>query len=132
MGIEPRQALYAHLKNDPGVQAAIGERIYQRRAPAGAEKPLILIQPQISRIPSRDLGGTAFKRVRLQVTAIADTQTQAEVAVRAVDNAVEGFSGSMAAKLQTITVTVDNDRQVEQEEIGEIYHHVDITIIYKE
>jgi len=116
----------------PGCKPAIGERIYQRRAPAGAEKPLILIQPQISRIPSRDLGGTAFKRVRLQVTAIADTQTQAEVAVRAVDNAVEGFSGSMAAKLQTITATVDNDRQVEQEEIGEIYHHVDITIIYKE
>ena len=35
MSVEPRQALYVHLRGDPGVQAAVGDRLYQRRVPAG-------------------------------------------------------------------------------------------------
>ena len=128
---EPRRALYAHLLADSGVQTAVGDRIYQGRVPAGATKPLILIQPPISRIPQRDLGGVAYKRTRIQVTAMADTQKQAEATATAVIDAVEGFTGTMGGGLDVILASVDNDRQIAQDGIDEIYHHVDVMIVYK-
>jgi len=132
MSVEPRQALYAHLRADPGVQAAVGDRVYQRRVPTGAMKPLILIQPPISRVPQRDLGGVAYKRTRIQVTAMADAQKQAEATAKAVIDAVEGFSGMMAGQLQVLLASVDNDRQIAYDDIDEIHHHVDMMITYKE
>ncbi|HPZ93281.1 MAG TPA: DUF3168 domain-containing protein [Bacillota bacterium] len=129
---EPRRALYAHLAADNEVKAIVGDRIYQGRVPAGATKPLILIQPPISRVPQRDLGGVAYKRTRIQVTAMADTQKQAEATAKAVIDAVEGFSGMMAGQLQVLLASVDNDRQIDQDGVNEIHHHVDITITYKE
>ena len=128
---EPRRALYAHLLADPGVKAAVGDRIYQGRVPAGATKPLILIQPPISRIPQRDLGGVAYKKTRIQVTAMAETQKDAEKAANAVIAAVEGFTGTMGNGLDVILAGVDNDRQIAQDEIDEIYHHVDVMMAYK-
>ena len=128
---EPRRALYAHLAADNEVKAIVGDRIYQGRVPAGATKPLIVIQPPISRVPQRDLGGVAYKRTRIQVTAMADTQKQAEATAKAVIDAVEGFTGTMAGALDVILATVDNDRQVDQEGVDEIHHHVDVMILYK-
>lgn len=128
--IEPRQALYAHLLADSGVMEAV-KVIYQGRAPAGAEKPLLLIQPLISRVPRRDLGGVAYKQARIQVTAMAKTQKEVEKAIKAVIDAVEGHVGMMAGELQVILVEIDNDRQVAQDAIEEIYHHVDVMVIYK-
>jgi hypothetical protein len=128
---EPRRALYAHLLADSGVQTAVGDRIYQGRVPAGATKPLIVIQPPISRVPQRDLGGVAYKRTRIQVTAMTDTQKQAEATAKAVIDAVEGFTGMMGGGLDVILASVDNDRQIAQDGIDEIYHHVDVMIVYK-
>jgi hypothetical protein len=128
---EPRRALYAHLLADSGVQTAVGDRIYQGRVPAGATKPLILIQPPISRIPQRDLGGVAYKRTRIQVTAMAETQKDAEKAADAVIAAVEGFTGTMGGGLDVILASVDNDRQIAQDGIDEIYHHIDVMMLYE-
>src|SRR5690606_41859698 len=80
---EPREALYAHLRADPGVQATVGDRVYQRRVPSGAVKPLIGIFPPVSRIPRRDLGGVTYWEQRLQVTAMGRTQLEAEAAAKA-------------------------------------------------
>ena len=132
MRVEPRQALYAHIRADPGVQAAVGNRVYQRRVPEGAQKPLIVIYPTISRVPTRDIGGVAYRQARLQVTAMADTQPETEKAAKAVIEATEGFTGLMAGALNVILVTVDNDRQVDQDGVDEIHHHVDVMITYKE
>lgn len=131
MRVEPRQALYAHLRTDPGVQAVVDDRVYQRRVPNGAEKPLIVIYPLISRVAERTLDGVDYHRARLQVTCMADTQPQAEAAAKAVIAAVDGFSGEMAGALDVILATVDNDRQTDQDGVDEIHHHVDITILYK-
>jgi len=128
--IEPRQALYAHLLADSGVMEVV-KAIYQGRAPAGAEKPLLLIQPLISRVPRRDLGGVAYKQARIQVTAMAKTQKEVEKAIKAVIDAVEGYVGTMAGDLQVILVEIDNDRQIAQDAIEEIHHHVDVMVIYK-
>lgn len=138
--IEPRQALYAHLLADARVNAAVSTRVYQRRVPLGAVKPLILIYPPIITAPTHDLDGVAWLTARLQVTAFAcddpDTgeaaQPQAERAARAVIAAVNGFSGLMAGKLRVIQATVDSDHQADQEETDEIRHHVDVVIKYKE
>lgn len=134
MSVEPRQALYYHLVADPGVIAAVNgdaERIHQRRAPTGAAKPLIVIWPPQSRVPEMDLAGAAWRRTRIQVTAIADTQADAEKAANAVIAAVEGFSGIMAGELQVILVEVVDDSQAAQEDIDEIHHHVILRITYR-
>ena len=128
---EPREALYVHLRADPGVQAAVGGRVYQRRVPAGAVKPLIVIFPPVSRIPRRDLGGVAYWEARLQVTAMAGTQPEAEAAAKAVMQAVEGFRGVMAGAIYVIDARVDSDNQIDQDDVDEIHHHVDGLVRYK-
>ncbi|MCK9326635.1 MAG: DUF3168 domain-containing protein [Bacteroidales bacterium] len=132
MSVEPRQALYAHIRADPGVQEAVGDKVYQRRVPDGAQKPLIVIYPTVSRVPDRILSGVAYYRARLQVTAMADTQPEAEATAKAVISSVEGFTGKMAGALDVILATVDNDRQTDQDGVDEIHHHVDVMITYKE
>jgi hypothetical protein len=132
MSVEPRQALLAHLRADPAVQEAVGTRVYQRRVPEGAQKPLIVIYPTISRVSNRILDGVSHRRTRLQVTVMAGTQPEAEKAANAVISAVEGFSGLMAGALNVILATVDNDRQTDQDGVDEIHHHVDMMIMYKE
>lgn len=127
---EPRQALYAYLLADNGVKAVVGDRIDQGRRDAKTTKPMLLIQPPISRVSERYLGGVAYKRTRIQVTAIADTQAQAERAANAVISAVEGFVGSMSG-VTIIEATVDNDRQLAQDGIDETHHHVDVMVVYK-
>lgn len=132
MSVEPRQALLAHLRADPAVQEAVGTRVYQRRVPDGAQKPLIIIYPTISRVPNRILAGVAYHQARLQVTCMADTQPEAEKAVNAVIKSVDGFTGMMAGALPVILAKVDNDRQTDQDGVDEIHHHVDMMIMYKE
>ena len=132
MSAEPRQALYAYLLANEGVKGAVDSRIYQRRVPTGAQKPLIVIYPTISRVPNRMLEGVSHRRTRLQVTVMANTQPDAEKAANAVISAVEGFTGTMADELDVILATVDNDRQTDQEGVDEIHHHVDVMIMYKE
>lgn len=136
--VEPRQALLVHLRADPGVQREVGGRVYSRRVPTGATKPLLLIYPPISDVPVRDLDGVAYRRTRLQVTAFAtdikegeSAQPQAERAIRAVVDAVEGFSGQMAGALHVILATAEAEEQVDQEGVDEIRHHVDVVIKYK-
>jgi hypothetical protein len=128
---EPRQALYAYLSAHSSVQAAVGDRIYQRRVPAGATKPLILVQPPIDRVPVRDLDGVAYRRSRIQVTAMAGAQPEAEKAAQAIMAAVEGYRGKMAGVLDVMQVMVDNDRQVDYADINEIHHHVDLILKHK-
>lgn len=137
MSAEPRQALYAHLLADPSVREAVGEQVYQRRVEKKrldlpVRKPLIIVWPPISNVPVRDLNGVIHRRCRLQVTCMADKQLEAEKAARAVIAAVEGFTGVMAGALNVVQATVDNDRQVDQEGVDEIHHHIDILITYKE
>lgn len=131
--IEPRQALIVHLRADTNVTKTLkkgANSIYQRRVPAGAAKPLVVIWPTISRVPNRILDGVSYQKTRLQVTAIADTQPEVEKAVNAVIKAIDGFTGLMAEKLNVILATVDNDRQVDQDGADEIHHHVDVMITY--
>lgn len=132
--IEPRRALFAYLRNDNAVTATLGagkNGLYQARVSPSAKKPLILIQPPISRVPNRILSGVAYRQQRLQVTVIADTQPQAEAAAQAVVAAVEGFMGMMAG-LDVMLATVDNERQVFFDEVDEVYHHVDVMILYRD
>ena len=128
---EPREALYAYLRAHPDVQSAVGANVYQRRVPPGATKPLLVIFPPISRVPVRDLAGVAYWEARLQVTAMAGTQPEAEAAAKAVMAAAEGFRGVMAGAIYVVDTRVDSDNQIDQEDIGEVHHHVDVLIRYK-
>lgn len=134
MSVEPRQALYAHLRGDPGVQAAVGDSVYQGRVPkekpdgTPVTKPLIVIWPAISRVRERELADIPRSRTRLQVTIMADTQPAAEKAARAVVAAVDGFRGLMAGAVSVLLATVDLESQVYEDGANEYWHHIDILI----
>lgn len=126
---EPRHAVYDLLRHDPGVQAAVGTRIYQRQIPPGAKKPLIIVHPLVSRVPEKVLGGTAYRQVRLQITAVADKQPEAEKAISAVIDALDDFTGKMGS-LDVIQASIAGERQMDYPDIGEIYHHADVILLY--
>ena len=128
--LEPRQALYQYLAADAAVKSAVGNRLFQRAAPANTEKPYLVIWPPISRVRVRDLNGVAYKQARLQVTAVADSQTSAETAANAVIAAVEGFKGTMAGSFNVIQTIVDNDNQIDYPDVNEVHHHVDVLVLY--
>ena len=135
MLIEPRIALYDHLKSNSNVTAALakcrhGLCLYQGRVSSGAKKPLAVVQPPISRVPTRILSGVAYKQQRLQVTVVADTQPEAEVTAQAIIAAVEGFTGTMAG-----LDDAGDGRQRSPglfDEVDEVYHHVDVMILYRD
>lgn len=134
---EPREALYKHLRDDPNVAAVVGQRIHMARVsqaapPAMRQKPLVVIYPPISRTRVRDLAGVAFWEQRLQITAMGSTQLEAEAAARAVMNAIDDFRGVMAGAIHVIDAQVDSDNQIDQEDVDEIHHHVDVLVRYKE
>ncbi len=130
--VTARKALYAHLLADAGVRAAVGDRVHQRRVPQDAARPLLIVWPPISDVPQRDLDGIAYRETRLQVTAMAMTQPEAEKAARAAMAAVEGFIGTMAGTLDVIEAWVDSDHQEDQDDTNEIHHHVDVMMMYRE
>lgn len=133
--VTPRQALYAHLSADAAVMASVDGRLYQRRVPLTAPRPLIVIYPPISNVPYRDLDGTAYWQARLQVTVIAadsedgNPQRQAETAAQAVIAAVNDHLGPLGG-LNVIQAWVDHAGQVDHGD--EIRHHIDVMIKYKE
>lgn len=129
--VTPRQALYAHLRADSGVQAAVGDRVYQRRVPPDAVKPLIVIWPPASDTAVRDLAGVTWWEQRIQITAMADTQPEVEAAAEAVVDAVEGFKGLMAGVLHVIEARVDAENEVDQEDVDEVHHHIDVLVRYE-
>lgn len=128
--ITPREALFAFLSTDNTVMATV-KNIHSRRVPLGAYKPLVVIYPTISDVPTRDLSGIAYRQARLQVTVMADTQKEAETTIRAIIKAVDGFSGSMFG-LSVIQALAETDRQIDEDEVDEVHQHLDVIIKYEE
>src|SRR5690606_31612804 len=126
-----REARNAHVRAVAGVQETVADRVYQSRVPPGAQQPLAVVFPPVSRVARRDLGGVAYWEQRLQVTAMAATQPEAEAAAKAVMQAVEGFQGVMAGAIYVIDARVDSDNQIDQDDVDEIHHHVDVIVRYK-
>lgn len=127
--LTPRQAVYAHLRADPGVSALVGSRIYHVAPPLDATCPLITINT-ISNTDRRDLTGVAYVETRLQITAMAATLPEAETIALAVRKSLEGFSGLMAGSLPVLGCKVDVYLPDPQEEVQQVHYHVDVVVTH--
>lgn len=128
--VTPRQAVYAHLKADPDITALVGSRIYHQTPPLDATYPLIVINT-ISNVDRRDLSAVFACDTRIQITAMAATLKEAESIAMAVRRSLEGFQGNMADALPVLECRVGNYMPVYEEEIGQVYYHVDVIITHK-
>lgn len=128
--ITPRQAVYAHLRASPEIQALVGDRIYHQTPPLDATYPLIVLNT-ISNVDRRDLSAVAYSETRIQVTAMAVTLKDAETIALAIRKSLEGFSGLMAGALQVIDCQIVSYLPIYQDEVGQTHYHVDVLITHK-
>lgn len=86
-------ALVNVLKNDAGVAAIVGTRIYPDPAPQDAPRPLISYwRVSTQRIQSHD-GAISIARPRIQVNSVGDTYLSAKTLANAVRTALDGYRG---------------------------------------
>jgi len=141
--VEPREALWRHLREDQDIAALVGDRIYHQVRPDGAAFPCIVVFP-ISDVPRRYLGGVAWREARVQLTVMGTVEPDvflaprslktAEQVARAVQASVEGFSGLMAGALQVIDCRVEGAESVLHDyDDGsfQAYIDVDVVLTYK-
>lgn len=90
------KAVKLHLKDDAGVAALVGERVYLRRAPQKAGFPRVVVSiasvQWVTR--SQDDKGDAVK-VRVQIDSLSKNEDQVDAVAEAVANAVDGYTGTM-------------------------------------
>ena len=127
--VTARRAVWRRLTEDPGVTALVGNRIYYQVRPDGAPYPCIVLNV-ISVVPRRDLDGVAWTETRIQVTAMAQTESVAEAVATAVRRALEGLQGSVAG-LDVIEARVEAGVVIYQEDTGQTHHHVDVVVMHK-
>ncbi len=127
--VTARRAVWKRLTEDPGVTALAGDRIYYQVRPDGATYPCIVLNV-ISVVPRRDLDGVAWTETRIQVTAMAQTESVAEAVATAVRQALEGLQGSVVG-LDVIATRVETGVVIYQEDTGQTHHHVDVVVMHK-
>lgn len=127
----PREAVYAHLRADPNIQALVGQRVYHVTPPTGATYPLIIINT-ISNVDRRDLAAVSYVETRLQITAMANTLKEAETIALAVRRSLEGFRGMMAGALDVMGCRTDGYMPIYDEDTDQTHYHVDFILTHKE
>ena len=89
-----QSALYEHLKDDSGISAIVGSKVYPLVAAPG-DPPYITFQ-LITRGHEHDMGAASgLARTRIQINCWQSTATLAETLADTVRDALDGFSGTM-------------------------------------
>lgn len=126
----PREAVYAHLRADPDIQALVGTRVYHQTPPLNATYPLIIINT-ISNVDRRDLAAVFVTDTRLQITAMADSLKEAETIALAVRRSLEGYQGLLAGALPVLGCRTDGYTPIYDEDTGQTHYHVDFILTHK-
>jgi len=88
--------LYAHLKNDSGVSALIGTRIYPLMAPQNVIDPYITYQV-VNDNSKQCIGGSVYQNdTRFQVDCWSKKYSEVKAIKEAVESALIGFKSSYA------------------------------------
>ena len=90
-----QSALYEHLKDDAGILAIVGDKVYPVVAGPDDSLPYITYQ-LISRQHEHDLGAASgLARTRIQVNCWESTAALAETLADTVRDSLDGFRGTM-------------------------------------
>ena len=101
------EALYAHLAADAAIAALVSTRIYPMLVPQDSDLPAIAYQ-RISRIGQHSHDGASVPaRARIQITCLASTYSGAKALAGAVEDALDGYSGTVSSVV--IDAFLDNE-----------------------
>ena len=108
------EALYEHLKNNAGVSALVGNRIYPIEAPQEAALPYLVYQ-RISgpRVRSHS-GPSGLAHPRFQITGAAEAYPALRNVLNAVRVALDGFRGTMGGGVSVGAALVENELDSEE------------------
>jgi len=108
------EALYEHLKNNAGVFALVGNRIYPIEAPQEAALPYLVYQ-RISGLRVRSHSGpSGLAHPRFQITGAAVTYPALRSVMNAVRVALDGFRGTMGGGVGVGAALVENEMDSEE------------------
>lgn len=94
------KAVKLHLKNDSGVSAIVGQRVYLRRAPQAAAYPRVTVSiascswPTRSNAP-RSAGTILDVKARLQVDSWSMDEDEVDTLSEMISDALDDFRGTM-------------------------------------
>ena len=126
------EAVYARLKNDSGVSAIVGTRVYPQKAAQGVVLPCVVY----TRIGTSDRllyhsGTTKTATSRFQIDCWAKSPTAALELSEAVVSCLHGWNGTQGGEKIYISQVVDTQDGFDFE-TGEYVIPVDVEIFHKE
>ena len=105
-----------------------GGRRYWVRAPQSlSTRPYIVLNRVSGNRDYHMAGASGYVQSRVQADVYADSYGSAQTTVRAVRDAVSGFSGTIGGT-QIQFITVDSERDLSAEDAGDITHLFRISI----
>lgn len=108
-----QSALYEHLKDDSGISAIVGDKVYPLVASGDDSPPYITFQ-LITRRHEHDLGAASgLARTRIQVNCWESTAALAEALADTVRESLDGFSGTMGTTNAAAVKSCRLDGEVE-------------------
>lgn len=93
--MEIEAAIYSELKNNSGVSALVGTRIYPKKLPQNSTFPALIYQQVGGGSIYSHSGASALATPVWQVSCFASTFTGAKNLARKVREALQGFSGTL-------------------------------------
>lgn len=128
-------AIYSHLKDDAGVSAMIGDRVYGARLPKSCTMPAIMFRRiSGSREVTHDDGTTgSYCKSRFEINCYGATYESAVNLGRLVSSLFDGFRGTMGTdprdhEVDQIEINQprdswDNDQERHRRQFDAIFHH---------
>jgi len=102
--------LYIYLRDNPGVKAAVSDRIYPLRAPDTATLPYITIQRVTNGQEQQMLASADLSSPQFQIDCWASSSPSLESTSEAVRKALDGFTGQMIeTDIRRISLTNETD-----------------------
>lgn len=96
-----KDSLYEHLKDDSGVSAIVGTRIYPHLAPQDASRPYITYALISSVRRPHMVAASGVVSQRIQINCWGDTDLGADTLGNAAREALDGFRGTMGTDIET-------------------------------
>jgi len=126
------EALYSRLKNNPGVSAIVGARVYPQKASQGVVLPCVVYQRVGTSGRALHHSGTTNSALsRFQIDCWAKTPTAALQLSEAVLGCLHGWAGTEGSETIYYSQVV-NTQDAFDLDTGEYVIPVDVEIFHKE
>lgn len=113
-------ALINHLKNNAGVSAIVGSKLFPRRLAKGEPRtPALVIRHAESEEPIAHSGSLGIVLTWIEIDCVESSEKALGVLMKAVKDAVRGYQGLMGS-IQVKSVYIENEGDIEDPKYSEL------------